>query len=131
MEGLCHAQSLLNILDESDLTLINVDELSDMAALALTLLNQLIVRCFQVVSDFSLLEVLLLELLTAVEELFIHKCQATKFVLHLYSSFTKPCLSILFPFVKLLCDILQSSMHLHHGRLVLLQDLDSVFVFSL
>ena len=56
------------------MALINVDKLSDMAALALTLLNQLIVRCFQVVSDFSLLEVLLLELLTAVEELFIHKC---------------------------------------------------------
>ena len=101
-----------------------------MAALALTLLDQLLVQFFQALVDLGELEVLFLELLAAVEQLLVHQRQATELVLHLNSCLAKPGLSILFPIVKPLCHVFEPTMHLLDSRLVLMQDIYCFVVFG-
>lgn len=101
-----------------------------MAALALTLLDQLLVQLFQALVDLREFEVLFLELLAAVEKLLVHQRQATELVLHLNSCLAKPCLSILFPIIEPLRHVFEPTVHLLDGRLVFMQDINCVVVFS-
>ena len=112
------------------MALIDIDELQDVVTLALALILKLLVSVSKIRNDVCLLSVLLLELLAAAKQLFIHRRKPAEFELHLLPCFPESCLSVLFALIELDGDLLQSTMHLLDSLLVLLEDLNGFPVFQ-
>lgn len=130
-EPLRVGQPFLDVLDQCDLAFVDIDELSDVAALALSLEHNFFILLLQSLVKFLLQHVPLLDLLAAFEQLLVHRCEPAELVLHFNPCLPQSSLSVFLTVIELLRHVLEPAVHFLDCRLVFLKDLYSFTVFGL